>query len=78
MYFATRTGDIKHETYESMVGSEWKKNLINKQNVLEVVDHALSIQEVHGSSQKVPVQRLRKAEAPCSTWYIGDRDDFFK
>ena len=46
--------------------------------MLEVVDHRLSIQEVHCCAQKVPVQRLGEAQTPRSGRDIGNSDDLLE
>lgn len=73
-----------------MVGSQGKQQTINHQDVLEVVDDALAVQEVHGGSEKVPVERLCETQATglaghvcnCNdlleryALYGGDHDDY--
>jgi hypothetical protein len=49
------TKNVQHETQETMVGCEWQQYPIHQQNMLEIVDDALSVKEVHGRSQEVPV-----------------------
>jgi hypothetical protein len=61
-----------------MVGSEWEQDAVNKQNVLEIVDDALAIQEVHGSAEKVPVKRLGEAQTASLAGHIGDCNDLFE
>jgi hypothetical protein len=55
------TNYVEHEADEPVMRCEWKQHLVNKHDVLEVVDDALSIKEVHSCPEKVPVQRLGKA-----------------
>lgn len=61
-----------------MVGSQRKKHLVNKDNVLKVVDDALSIEKVHGGGQKVPVQALGGAQRSSSAGDIGNGNDFLE
>lgn len=61
-----------------MVGSQRKKHLVHEENVLEVIDDALSIQEVHEGAQKVPVQVLGEAHTPGSARDLGNGDDFLE
>lgn len=72
------TKDIEHKANKAMVGSQRKKHLVNKDNVLEVVDDALSVKEVHGGGQEVPVQALGGAQRSSSAGNIGDGNDFLE
>jgi len=53
--------DIEHETDEAMVGSKWQEDLIDQDDVLEVVDDALAVEEVHGGTEEIPVESLGEA-----------------
>lgn len=46
--------------------------------MLEVIDDALSIEEIHGGGQEVPVQALGGAQGSSSAGNIGDGNDFLK
>lgn len=61
-----------------MVSSERKQDLVDQDNMLKVVDDALSIEEVHGGGEPVPVQALGRAQGPGAAWNVGDGDDFFE
>lgn len=61
-----------------MVGREGQQNAVHEQDVLEVVDDALAVEEVHGRSEKVPVQRLGKAQATVLAGHIGYGDDLLE
>lgn len=50
------TNDIEHEANESMMGCERQEYSINENYVLEVVNDALSVEEVHGRPQEIPVE----------------------
>lgn len=61
-----------------MVCCEWQQYSIHQQNVFEVVDDALSVKEVHGCSQKVPIQRFREPQVPVFAGDICNRNNFLK
>lgn len=61
-----------------MVGSQREQDAVDQQNVLEVIDDALAIEEVHGGAEKVPVQRLGEAQAAGLTGHICDGDDLLE
>lgn len=46
--------------------------------MFEVIDDALSVQEVHGRSEPIPVQALRGSELSRFSWDTGDCDDFLE
>ena len=46
--------------------------------MLEVVYHALSVQEIHCRSKEIPVERPCEREILRPAWYMGDGDDFFE
>lgn len=58
-----------------MVCRERQKNFVNQYDMLEVVDHALAVQEVHGRSKEVPVESLGEAQAACSRRHVGNRNN---
>lgn len=55
-----------------------KENFIHQQNVLEVVDDALSIEEVHGCREEIPVEGLGEAEVLLLARNVGDGDNFLE
>ena len=57
---------------------QWKQHLVNKQDVLKVVDDALSVQEIHGGRQKVPIQRFGEPQVLFLIWDTGDSDNFLE
>lgn len=61
-----------------MVGSQRQQDLVNEDNVLEVVDDALAVEEIHGSSQPVPVQALGGAQGSGATGDVGNGDDLLE
>ena len=44
--------------------------------MLKVVYNRLSVEEVHGGSQPVPVDALGRSNGPCSTRDVGDGNNF--
>lgn len=61
-----------------MVCCEWQQYPIHQQNVFEIVDDALSVEKVHGCSQKVPVQRFREPQVPVFAGDIGNRNNLLE
>lgn len=61
-----------------MVRRQGKQHLVDQEDMLKVVDDALSIQEVHGRSQEVPVQRLGKPDILLFTRGVGNGDDLLE
>ena len=58
-----------------MVCRKRQKDLVHQHDVLEVVDHAFAVQEVHGGSKEVPVEGLGEAQAACSRWHVCNRNN---
>lgn len=58
-----------------MVSRKRQENFVDKHDVFEVVDHALAVEEVHGRSEEVPVERLCEPQAPRSRRHVGNRND---
>lgn len=61
-----------------MVGGQRKKHLVNKYNMLKVVDDALSIEKVHGGGEEIPVHTLRGAQRSGSAGNVGNGNDFLE
>lgn len=72
------TNDIEYEADEPMVRCKYEKNFINKNYVLEVVYHALPIQEIHGRPQEVPVERSCESKVFRPARNIGNGNHFFE
>lgn len=72
------THDVESETNESMVRCQRQQHFIHQQDMLEVIDHALSVKKVHGCGEEIPVQRLGEAEILLLTGHIGDSDNFLE
>ena len=61
-----------------MVSCKRQKNLIHKQNMLEVVDDTLAVQKVHGDAEEIPVERLCEAQATGLAWHICNGNDLLE
>lgn len=72
------THHVQHEADESMVGCERQKHLVHQQDMLEVVNDTLSVEEVHGRRQEIPIERFCKAQVLLSARNIRNCDDFLK
>lgn len=69
------THDVEHKRDKSVVCRERQKNLVHQDDVLEVVDHTLAVQEVHGGSEEVPVESLCEAQTARPRRHICNRND---
>lgn len=78
MQLETLTHDVESETNESMMRRQRQEYFIHQQDMLEIVDHALSIEKVHGRGEEIPVQGLGEAEILLLTGDIGDSDNFLE
>ena len=47
---------------------------IHEYNVLEVVDYALSVEEVHRRPKEIPIERPRKGKILCAARDMRDGD----
>lgn len=72
------TNHIQRETDEPMMRRKRKEESIHQHNMLEIVDDALPVQEVHDGSQKVPIQRLCEPQLLVSRWYACDSNHLFE
>lgn len=61
-----------------MVVRQRKQHLVHKQDVLKVVYHTLSVQEIHGGRQEIPIQRFGEPQVLLLIGDTGDRDDFLE
>jgi hypothetical protein len=61
-----------------VVGRQGEQQAVDHQDVLEVVYHTLAVQEVHGSAQEVPVQRLGEAQTARLARNIRNRNDLLE
>lgn len=48
-----------------MMRRQRKQHLVDEDDVLEIVDNSLSVKEVHGRGQPIPVQALGRSQLPC-------------
>jgi hypothetical protein len=72
------TDDVEHETDEPVVRCQWKQQHIHQENVLEVVNDALSVQEIHCCGQKIPVETFGELKILLSRWNICNRNNFLE
>jgi hypothetical protein len=72
------TNSVEHEADKAMVRCKGQKHLIYKHNMLEVVYDTFPIQEVHGCSQPVPIQRLCESQSSFSAWNARNGNDLFE
>lgn len=61
-----------------MVGGQREENLVDQNNMLKVVNDRLSVEEVHGCCEPIPIQALGRSERSRATGNIGDGDDFLE
>ena len=72
------TKDVEDEADEAVVGCQRQQHLVDQDDVLEVVDDALAVEEVHGGGQPVPVEALGGAQISRPAGDAGDGDDFLE
>lgn len=78
MGLRARTHNIEEKANEAVVSGQRQQHLVNEQDVLEVVDNALSVKEIHGRREEIPVQGLGEAEVLLLAGYIGDGNNFLE
>lgn len=61
-----------------MVGCKWQKHLVNKNNMLKVVNDTLSVQKVHGCREPIPIQALCRLERASTTRNVCDGNNFLE
>lgn len=69
-----QTEDVQDEADEAVVSSQREEDLVEKHNVLEVIDNTFAVEKVHCRRQPVPVQALGTLEVPSSTRYARNRN----
>ena len=74
----TLTHNVEHKADEAVVGGQGQQHLIHQQNMLEVVNDTLSVQEVHGGGQEIPIQRFGEAQILFLAGNIGNGDNLLK
>jgi hypothetical protein len=72
------THDVESEANKAVMRRQREENFIHQQDVLEVVDHALSVQEIHRCRKEIPVEGLGEAEVLLLAGDIGDSDNFLE
>ena len=60
------------------MGCERKEDSVNEDNMFEIVDYAFSVEEVHGRTKEIPVQRSCERQIVCPTGHIGYRNDLLE
>ena len=61
-----------------MVRRERQQHTIDQHDMLEVVDHALAVEKVHGRAEEVPVQRFGETEASCARRHVRYCNDLLE
>lgn len=72
------THDVESKADKAVMSCQRQQNLVHEQNVLEIVDDALPVQEVHGRREEVPVQGLGEAEVLLLARDVGDGNNFLE
>ena len=72
------TDDVEHEADEAVVGGEWGEHAVDEDDVLEVIDDALAVEEVHGTGQPVPVEALDGLKIASFARDTGDGNNLLK
>lgn len=72
------TYNVEHEADEPMMCCKRQQHFVDENDMLKVVYHALTIQEVHGRPQEVPIETSRERKIPGSAWHCCNSDDFLK
>lgn len=70
--------DIENEADEAVVVGKRQQDLVDEHNVLEVVDDALAVEEVHCRGQPVPVEALGGLEGTGAAGDVGNGNDLFE
>lgn len=55
-----------------------QKDLVHEHNVLEIVNHSLSVEKVHGGRQPVPVETLGRSQGAGTAGHVRNGDDFLE
>ena len=72
------TDHIEHEADEAVMGCEYHQDFVNQHDMLEIVYHTLSVEEIHGHPQEIPVERSREPKILRPARDVGNGDDFFE
>lgn len=70
--------DVENKADEAVVGRKRQQDSVDQNDMLEVVNDALAIEEVHGSRQPVPVECLGGHDVACSRGHRGNGDDLLE
>ena len=58
--------------------SEREEDFVHYQDMLEVVDDALPVQEVHGDGEEIPVHRPRQGKGFLLLGHLSNSDDLLE
>jgi hypothetical protein len=72
------TEDVHGKADEAMMCCKGEQNLIYQEDMLEVIDNAFTIDEIHGNREEVPVERLCKRQVLLLGRDLSNGDDFFE
>lgn len=72
------TKDVENEADETVVRRQRQQHLVHENDMLKVVDHALSVEEIHGGGKPVPVQALDGPEVAGAARDVGDGNDLLE
>lgn len=61
-----------------MMGCQGEQDLIYQEDMLEVIDNAFTINEIHGNREEVPVERLCKRQVLLLGRDLSNGDDLFE
>ena len=78
LFLTRRTHDIEHKADKPVMRRKGEQHSIHQQNMLEIVDDALSIQEIHRRGQEIPIERLCKPQVLRSARNVGDSYDLLE
>lgn len=72
------TYKVEHKADKPMMCCKREQDPVNQEDVLEVIEHTLSIQEVHCCHEEVPVERLCELEVSGLAGDVGNGDDLLE
>lgn len=72
------TYEVEHKADKPVMRCKREQDPVNQEDVLEVIEHTLSIQEVHCCHEEVPVQRLCELEVSGLAGDVGNGDDLLE
>ena len=75
---STRTKDVQSEADEAVVRSQRCQHAADEDDVLEVEEHALAVEKVHGGCEPVPVERLDVSNTAGATGHARQVDNLLE